>query len=495
MHARALLLFSLACSTADPAAGGPARVGAQPPTPPSKVAVSPAGLAEDAPCRPIEKVDYPDVVIDWRPPCDAAGTVVSAGGIQYAMDVYAWRGFLARSWPVDAQGALDPAQPPGVGADRRALWETWSATADLFPSDGSAPGPWGSPPPLPAACAALGPNPQPQRRLLRYTTKIEMLASEGPHKTSDFGLLANEVIDGQGYPVYYEVRLDRAAWDYVLSAGLDTRAGQEGKTASFPAGCATATGGELGATVIKAAWMRLSAAQDKADFHSAEVYLYDPRTDRCEAATVGLVGLHMATRSQQAPLWAWATFEHRANAPDITEQPLQGQWSFLDPSAVDPSCYTVPRGAACAWNEPPQARPLGERRQPTQVVRALPLTQQSTRSTDARSVNQQAWDALEALQPGNRWGRYVLVGTQWSCPAGVTVAGCPSGAPVTPTPPPNAAVCPLPPVVSSPTPPVLANGVMETYHQGSSDCVGCHSAAQMAAGGGADFMFFLSQAR
>ena len=61
---------------------------------------------------------------------------------------------------------------------------------------------------------------------------------------------------------------------------------------------------------------------------------------------MGLVGLHIITRTNSAPQWVWSTFEHVANAPDAPPPP------FAQAATVEP-----PAGSHFNFNDPTQTQP------------------------------------------------------------------------------------------------------------------------------------------
>ncbi len=156
-----------------------------------------------------------------------------------------------------------------------------------------------------------------------------------------------------------------------------------------------------------------------------------------KAVKVGLVGMHIAHKTETSPQWIWATFEQVDNlGVDPIAHPK------LHASFNDPNC------PICAVNIQPQQNPDGTYpRTPIQVSRAIPIPE------DKVSLNAQVAAALG--KRGIIWQYYKLVDTQW---------------PTGPTSPPAAWNAGLDQAVSNksggqPTPVFLTNMTMETYFQ------------------------------
>ena len=87
---------------------------------------------------------------------------------------------------------------------------------------------------------------------------------------------------------------------------------------------------------------------------------------------MGLVGLHIAHKTQHQPNWIWSTFEHVANAPTQGQPiPAGATYNFYDPqctangvacdtncvpqqwqSEIDPNAFSLPRHAARGKRSP-----------------------------------------------------------------------------------------------------------------------------------------------
>ena len=230
-------------------------------------------------------------------------------------------------------------------------------------------------------------------------------------------------------------------------------------------------------TFIQAAWVEVEAPLDPQDFHTAEVFLYDSRSRRCKAATVGLTSLLISARTQSAPQWTWASFERRDNAPGPDDNRKNGDgWLFFDGGTPSEDCALSPRGPACTWNQAPDSSGV-HRSQPSQIVREQALPEVDPASDSAGA---QAATLLREISATNPWNQLVLVGALWGCPVGAEVDGCsPEASPLALPAPPNAATCP-PAAVSAVLPDRLDNTVLLPYAQGGPSCWTCHSQPRVA---------------
>jgi len=203
-------------------------------------------------------------------------------------DEYAWRLFVALSWPADpARREADPDKKFGEAG--MAVWESWKNSNDVFLANGADPKPWlEQPESLIRDFQDF--DPMPLQQLVR-----EQMA------TGDLGLQpAFDPNDPQGN----EVRMNKATFDFIATNGLYHLGGQEqffydGKRIDFP----------LAAKEVKAQWRPIREA-DKPKYHWAAV-----RRDG-QTEVWGLTAIHITTKD--LPNWFWATFEHVDN-PNLAE--------------------------------------------------------------------------------------------------------------------------------------------------------------------------------
>jgi len=437
----------------------------------------------------------PNIPVSLQPPPALVMPPDFSGTNQTDADCMAWQEFLYLNWAADPAhpGQPDPAasvasygQPGAVGPT---VWESYLTSEEVFTTTGT-PTTWNAA--------------RPARKLLHQLSKLGDDQLElGAIEQASGGWLT----DQSGNLIFYEVHLNQDEYDFITGNSLTTVAGQTACAANpgsggnggfnLPAGggvnggnldytcggAAAKYGQNLGAIETKAAWRVLPAdgsLNDRYKIAAATLHLPDGST---QAATVGLIGLHIIHKVPNAAQLVWATFEQidndpdtgnppsapalPANAPPITA-PTGVAYSLFNPKC-DPSTDKV---YACAQNTtlssgqnlppcpagtytPNQCYPYWA---PMQVVRSTPV--QSLPNT----ITSYAWSQL----PGKSvFGYYRLIDVQWpSQPSqirpGATVA-LPQGA--------------IQPASSTR---IVANSTMETFVQTQLACMDCHRSAPVA---------------
>ena len=372
---------------------------------------------------------------------------VGAIGFQPFADILAWDTFIALNWPVPSpivqRGVPDRQNiiggfltSGGEGTQPKSMpvgptvWETFKDSGDIYLNPPVKPTSFDAPESIPPACKPLAAaNPAAAHRTLTLTAKFGDVISG--QKESD----GNRLIDQNGMNVWYEVKLNRVYYDYVVNNRFYNSNNQKGKTIAFPFSSNVTAGA---ATVkIKAAWkvMGLLGSKhpdDASKFYTTEALVYDRVTDKCSKELLGLVGLHIVMKTAQLPQWLWATFEHVGNAPDQATGPVKDmQYSFFSADC-----------AGCKFNVPPSK---DHPNFPTQVVRVVPA------NDVAVSTNTLYQAALRTLRADNVWQNYMLIDAQWGASAK------PIGVPNQPK--------------------FLANTTLETYLQQQvqpNGCINCH---------------------
>jgi hypothetical protein len=376
---------------------------------------------------------------------------------QTNFDLYSWLTFVALNWPADPLTCgpdLDKSILNGTGP---VVWEKYLSDSDVFVAPGSQPMSW---------CYASDPA-QVRTKVSRLPEKVRALSERTGvtrflhmnSKTSravaqKFPIIDEAVggvlTDQNGRFVRYEIHLNEDEYKYVLGSNLWSKAGQgtfTGKV-NFPAG-PTVTYGPVGAMEVKAAWKVLGKGDVPTHFYTIQAIVYNDDTGDPSPGpnpvTLGLVGLHITHKTVSQTNWIWSTFEQVENTTT----------SFYNPNCPAAQCPPNTQTAKKPYTElGPNGQPLNA---PVQVTRVTPI------ESSAPPLNQ----TFQNLLKGSVWANYQLVGTQWAGEAG-----------------PN------------PKPQTLANVTLETYIQPSSSCMGCHSAATLAAGNTpADFSFLLGEAQ
>jgi hypothetical protein len=387
-------------------------------------------------------------------PYDA--TLGTQAELQQAFDIFSWASFVALNWPSNPDGTpMDGPITSNPTAPR--VWEAYIDASGVFKSQGAPPDPWGG---TNTFLASLATDYKQGRKVLFSPSKdVLSLVNQ-----ANFGKIKlPPIADLNGKYVFYEIHLNKPEYDYIV---CPTQPGQlpcpgsinlyslEGQTAflsntnaaiSFPQGSSSAM--SYGAIEVKAAWKQLGPGDDPTKFYTVVATLIDPVTgDQIPDVTMGLVGLHIITRTNSAPQWVWSTFEHVANAPDAPTSdaqppppPAGSHFNFNDPTKTQP--------ASGYGFQPQNTQPVANP-QPTQITRVLNNTLINNQGTQCLN------STMQANLTGTVWANYRLVTTQWPALNKGVLQFIPS---------------------------TLTNTTMETYvqNQGGS-CMDCHSIAQTA---------------
>lgn len=391
------------------------------------------------------------MVLSSRLPVDVAAD--NPIGDRFDYDTFSWKSFVALNWPVRADGRAD-AQMIGANGDNATVWGTWMEDYQILVADGETPPAWGTPP-VPPACHAFGAAET--ARVLYHASKADGVVSDSSQAQ------AGPLIDLNASYVRYEIAVNRPMYDYIVDNRLYTEAGLKAiGTIDFPARSRTI--GVEGAIMVKAAWKPLGDGDDPARFHTIDAYVVSG--GKCPRVRLGLVGMHISTKTESAPQWVWSTFEHVDNAPDA-DADKTGHYNFYDPD-----CRQSRSAEPCPRNKLP-AQPWDPTRLgqvPVQVVRVTPV------DAETAALNAKFQAELKKANPDTVWANYMLIGTQY--PQNPTDTTDPTGRPF---------------------PPYLANTAIETFMQDdtpmvSSSCIGCHNGATATpAAMPSDFTYILSR--
>ena len=406
------------------------------------------GNASQAQTNPptIRQFDPPYYVFSPDPPHDLTANTGAQGNQPY-VDSMAWDVFIALNWPApnpltqrgvpDRQNIIGGFYQPGEGGGKSSpvgptVWETFKDTNDIYLDPPVKPTAFDVGESVPPACRSLAAaNPVAARRTLVMKSKFDDVLRGT--KQAD----GNRLVDQNGQDVWYEVKLNRVYYDYVVQNQFYDSRKQTGKTIAFPASSnVTAAPGTI---KVKAAWKVMGPSgtkqpDDPSKFYTTQALVLDPDTGKCSQQMLGLVGLHIVMKTKTFPQWLWATFEHVANAPDQTAGPQPNMaYNFYSAACAN-----------CAVNTPPtKAQP----QVPTQVMRVVPI------DGLAETKNALYQAAFKTLRPDNVWQNYMLVDAQW---------GAKTESPSIPN-----------------QPQFLANTTLETYLQAATNpngCINCHGA-------------------
>src|SRR5882724_5878523 len=334
-------------------------------------------------------------------------------------------------------------------------------------------------------------EPPPAAGKMLYKPGMRVLTQVGktPTVLTDFSQPFNTgpLIDQNGTYTRFEILTNKPMFDYILNNSLYSKAGQKVFTPPVKFTCGTlGSDGKLGvegAIMVKSSWKVIDPSE-KSRFHSEDVLVCSPASKNpkypasCSVRTMGLVGLHIAHKTQSASQWLWSTFEHVDNAPtaaDVKCGKLKPKYSYYNPkcdAATCPPNQIPPR----PWN------PTKVSSFHSQMVRNdlfnLPIY-----AASAAARNADAKAQLVGVSPKSVWQNYELISTMW------------------PTNPGNCAAAPGDPL-GHPAPTFLANTTLETYVQRtppqpnvSSQCIECHNNATMTVPVPSDFTYILQRAQ
>ena len=468
--------------------------GGQPPAQPMDEPMAPDGGSASSVDIVCGGTPQPVTVGTDLPKTPTFQQTITLDSLQCDFDVFSWNSFLALSHsPSGGFGDVD--------GDNVTLWESWPNEGDMFLPGGAAPPAWpaGDPPPhapLPPACQGKGADGE---RVFVQVGKqpIVFEASLEPFESGP-------LVDVHGFYARFGITVNQPMYQYIVDHDLYSKAGQAafstaGRRVEFPCGCdgdpdgeTCPTAGQQGAIMVKSAWKVLdtAAGDDPSRFHKVDALVLNPATDgepaTCERTLLGLVGLHLVTKTQSDPQWLWATFEQVDNVPTRgheNELPPNGSgFNFFQADCDDCNEVNVPPPQP--WN--PRLQPVASNADKSQVVRQIPIT------AATKDMNGE----VQGLLGGTVWEHYELVSTQWPTDA--------SGSDDTPPSAANNWCNALNPTdeTGKPAPAFLGNTTLETYIQGtvpqaSSSCTHCHLNATMAEGQNSfsDFTYLLERAQ
>jgi hypothetical protein len=319
---------------------------------------------------------------------------------------FSWQEFYALNWPAETlkRGVPDTSKTVGdLGVPR--VWETWKTDYELFPPQPSTgvltPTPWDSWGVAAPICKAA-----PGLKLLPFVAKGESVIPGGVNQA-----MGGPLVDQHNQYVRYEVRENQAEYDETVSKAWFLRK----NLTAYPRPpnlFHASTPDTYGPIELKAAWRIMTEQEKQAKpprYYMSEAQVVDPKTGTCsdKTVTVGLIGFHIAHKTDVFLAWVWSTFEQVDNvpSPDAPKPPPLGYslnngeleppkalkiWGFLPGDAYKPV-------DAHSLKVPPVT--------PVQTIRLTPI------QDEIKTLND-----LVHRAPGIKgtvWEYYELVETQW----------------------------------------------------------------------------------
>jgi hypothetical protein len=361
-------------------------------------------------------------------------------------DDFSWRSFIALAWPAkDGQrGVPDSALTLGGAANRPTVFETLKSEWEVFQRDGGAPKDWneyGGLVPCDVASLAFGDI------VLAPSLKVDNIiqsAGSGP-------LLAQNRTF-----VRYTSGFNEKLFRHITDGSFYRRENLVNFT-PLPSGTIR----------VKAAWIDMQDIERPERFHTRDAWLFNPATGRCEKKTVGLVGLHIVTKTPTHPQGIWSTFEHIDNVPA--------------PQASPPFTFNKGNGVPMPASNPITVFDPATPPEPYNVERITKIHDMGNFSTARTNDKYRAM--LAQRDPNSPWRNYQLVMTQWPLKRNrPDLDGGPGNTF------PGVGNSPIPGVANDAT--AFANTTMETFrqeHVAGNGCLGCHNAVKNR-----DFVFSLS---
>jgi len=309
---------------------------------------------------------------------------------------------------------------PSSGNPNILQFESWMPHYGIFIKDG-APTPWGQEPPTSCSSSAKPAATGGQTPRL-YTDIIKQAGADQP------------LIDLKGEFVYYGMSVNQSVYTMLTSCQLyqancagPLKPGNKGidLITKYPNLAYPDTAVEL-----KTSWMVLDDAAVNSGLYYVVPGLVQYKNNPCRQVNLGLVGMHIVSKTPKFPAMIWATFEHRNNAPDCNNTsaapPLGGAWNFYNPGCTncqtntykpgtpaqvcrmhaqgDSAIGTFPGGVDCKAN--PNQFACQDK---TQAMLA-----QSTAAINAINSSVQTLIQANPNLINKVWANYELVGNVWT---------------------------------------------------------------------------------
>jgi hypothetical protein len=392
---------------------------------------------------------------------------------------FAWQTFIDLTWAAKSgsPGVADPSVLPSkYGAPQsRPVWETFSTKDSVFKPDAAKPDPFGTFAASAPGCTATG---QGTAAPLYAITKLMDDGTKGLSEISQAGMGKFGWVTAQnGKPTYYDVRLNKVEYDYIVHNQLYNALNQAKAAATQGQGLLLPNG----VVEIKAAWLEITNPSLWPRYRMIKTVIeeYDPAHPNaplhCRVANMGLVAIHMIHKTRLAQQFAWTTFEQVDNQPEYgASAPAGHAYTYFNPNcdASKDAYHCAINASPCTDpNDPKTCKPITAANQVEKIIPMPPAT---------ASLNTDMQAKIRAANPNSVYQYYQLVDTLWPSDNTTILAG---------------ARTPL--YDGNPQPPLgqggLLNPLIETYFQGGDpnltgsnnprgflSCQSCHVYAPIA---------------
>jgi hypothetical protein len=295
-------------------------------------------------------------------------------------DDFSWQSFLALVWPAQGGQRGVPDSEKDLGRDAPSVvFETFKADWEVFRPRGDAPAAWlEASPDNPCNL----PTPQASDFLLASFSKFGNLGQAG------FGALVGPVPAQNRTYTRYLTSFNKVEFDTILDKKLYLQ--DNLKNLVFSSDQA-----KNNPIDVKSSWIDMTGIAHPERYHTRQAWLFDPTTMTCAQKLVGLVGLHIVTKTPSRPQWIWSTFEQVDNVPQAEASP--------------PLAYNDGSGTAMPPSNPIDFPPPAEPPTVFNVTRKKPI-HDNTKQTNLK------YRELAKSHGSGVWQFYQLVMTQWPVP-------------------------------------------------------------------------------
>jgi hypothetical protein len=209
-------------------------------------------------------------------------------------------------------------------------------------------------------------------------SKFENLGEAG------FGNLVGLLPAQNGTYTRYSSFFNQTEFNQILNQGLYLRSNLSLGSVTF----------QNGSIDLKSAWIDMTNVQNPERYYTRTAWVLNPFTTpspTCTQTTVGLVGLHIVSKTPSRPQWIWSTFEQIDNVPGPSSGP-----------------FTYNNGDGSPMPPPPNPDPWP----PTSATPVIFNVERKTPISGSTANTNKKYQS-ELAQKGGPWQFYQLVMTQW----------------------------------------------------------------------------------